>query len=437
MSWHGTDTEMHMGWVANKIGPLVATALLANHDSNNNVHPLRREFITTSIIGCTTVGCGWTTGTTAITDDDEAVTLPLEYCKGGVSCVRLTVYEGQQQQQIDDHLPSAPPRYRIYRVIVDTGSPYLVLSSSKQDIIFSTEEEEPWYNKKNSDNLFFRFSDSEYSPTSEIYGSQLGKIDWKRVSISFRFQSKTQPVVLGLMDNVLTEESGGSLLGLIRYNNPKPSSKVEKRPTFLEQQSILQNNHDNKKTISSFRLDYPNKKLTLSSTNNLILQTNKNNRFPLIDLRKYGDFVDHYACVVKEIIIPTKNNNNVSINSRMLQPKKGTRPLVAVFDTGLTGCLFIKSLWDRLVELNINPAEWDSLQLDIPTTKTKNIQTISSSKSTNPFFYIAPISLDWFDDETTEPFVIVLGQTFLSQGALTIDMDYRIATFEIGDRKNN
>ena len=300
-----------------------------------------------------------------------------------------------------------------------------------QDIIFSTEEEEPWYKKKkNEDDFFFRYSDSEYSPTAEIYGSQLGQIDWKRVPISFRFQSKTQPIVLGLMDNILTEESGGSLLGLIRYNNPKPSDKVELRPTFLEQQSFLQNNNDNKKEVSSFRLDFPNKKLILSSSNNLILRTNKSNRIPLIDLRKYGDFVDHYACVVNEIIIPTTTNNNISINSRMLQSKKGTRPIVAVFDTGLTGCLFIRSLWDRLVELKMNPAEWDSLQLDIPTTETKNTQMISSSKSTNPFFYIAPISLDWFDDETTAPFVIVLGQTFLSQGALTIDTDYRIATFE-------
>ena len=45
-------------------------------------------------------------------------------------------------------------------------------------------------------------------------------------------------------------------------------------------------------------------------------------------------------------------------------------------------------------------------------------------------FYVDPIDLDWFDDETTAPYVIILGQTFLSQGALTIDLDKRLLTFQ-------
>ena len=41
------------------------------------------------------------------------------------------------------------------------------------------------------------------------------------------------------------------------------------------------------------------------------------------------------------------------------------------------------------------------------------------------------LDLDWFDDEQNSPYVIVLGQTLLNQGALTIDLDTRVATFNL------
>lgn len=56
---------------------------------------------------------------------------------------------------------------------------------------------------------------------------------------------------------------------------------------------------------------------------------------------------------------------------------------------------------------------------------------ISSSIIFDPRFYVKPIDLDWFDDELNSPYVIVLGQTLLNQGALTIDLDTRVATFNL------
>ena len=52
-----------------------------------------------------------------------------------------------------------------------------------------------------------------------------------------------------------------------------------------------------------------------------------------------------------------------------------------------------------------------------------------SSREEDRRFYVQPIDLDWFDGEQYSPYVIVLGQTFLARGALTIDMNERMATF--------
>ncbi|KAL3806092.1 hypothetical protein ACHAXA_006998 [Cyclostephanos tholiformis] len=305
---------------------------------------------------------------------------------------------------------------------------------------------------------------SAYAPTEEIYGSVKGQIGWKFARYEFRdpllkVQSKCNPEsrspdatnafgIVGVLDRALTNEATGggmiepyAILGLIRNHSTNPRNRFpDPRPSFLEQECIsigteeTAENKDNR--IRSFTINGPLRKLALS-THSLIPTSEP--VLPLVDLRIFGDFVDHYAVMVESISF-----DDFSLSSRSLKRfcrHSFERPIVAVFDTGLTSCLLIKSFYDVLQQYlgaqsaTINEIESVSLILlgvdrrearrKVPACK------ISGSIRADPRFYVKPIELDWFDDEQVSPYVIVLGQSFLSQGALTIDLDERIATFNL------
>jgi len=389
------------------------------------------------------------------------VTLPLEQCSGGGLCVRLIIKGISLSHSEIEPL-------KVVRAIVDTGSPYLVLPAEDDD----TEEEiieNPflrWFsvlwNSQTAEDLFqpLQLQESEYAPTKEIYGSKAGSIQWKKASIQFRDpqlitkisssnnNDHNEELVLGVMDSILTKESGGTLLGLVKRSNEE-STKVQLRPTFINQERIesiprKNNPHSFPKyeEISSFVLNAPNRTLSFSSKSQLppISSQSPSMIFPLVDLRPLGDFVEHYACLVDQLYL-----NSTPLSSSILPSK---RKIVAVFDSGLTGCLLTQPFWEELQQMSksnprINdPESIDSIKVQIktqpPASKYMKPSSIlqpnhvfmESSSVTNRLFYVAPISLDWFDDDSTAPHVIVLGQTFLQQGVLTIDIDDRLGSFE-------
>lgn len=438
--------------------------------------------------------------TTKSPDDsmtEWTITLPLERCSGGTNCVRVSV-RGQPKQR---GKAIVRPK-RIYRMIVDTGSPYLTIpkdfrQEKSQSPYFNTVLEysslsindEDSSNSVNQQNqLFFDnqildyvlnsfFSDIEgdvpfsleesiYKPTQDIYGSKLGLIEWKKSPITFRndrivtskiteteihgkaFEENIKfSLVLGVLDKTLSKESGGPLLGLVKNSNPA-TNKVQLRPTFLDQIRILPmynaGEENNDREITSFQIDSPGNRLTFLAQKDASLIALENednvNIIELCDLRPLGDFVDHYAFIVdelslnyKEYILTSKSLSGYSNKNK----KEELRPIVAVFDTGLTGCLFTQPLWDALVQ-NVGIADPSILRsVEVSTSGKKNgkqkatsVTSIQSDVTKNPFFYLSPIELDWFGDEDNAPFVIILGQTFLSQGILTIDIERRIATFQ-------
>ena len=254
---------------------------------------------------------------------DVSIMLPLERCEGGGSCVRF-VMEGN----IFPFTGTSMKRASYVRAIVDTGSPYMIVPEAKVkdsvDIALSTSTN--WmppmrsirrklssYNPKLSsltricdfdvDPISF-FLKSAYPPTFDIYGSKEGKIDWRVAPAIFRSESvhsiESSGYIFGITDDVLSEESGGALLGLVKQSN-KSTSKVNIRPTWLEQVRLYQGGVVNRKAleVKSFRIDTPDRQLILSS--NSLISESANNVLALTDLRPLGDFVDHYACVVNEI----------------------------------------------------------------------------------------------------------------------------------------
>ena len=172
-------------------------------------------------------------------------------------------------------------------------------------------------------------------------------------------------------------------------------------------------------------MNAPLRELTFS-TESLI--QDQSNAMQLFDLRKYGDFVDHYAVKVKSL----------SFDGLPLSKRGIKRPIVAVFDSGLTGCLLIRPFWNFVQEYyatdlmdNAKDARiFHSVSITMKGMGGTFCNITSNVKDDPRQFYVNPIDLDWFDDEATSPYVIILGQTFLSQGTLTIDMDKRLSTFQ-------
>lgn len=389
------------------------------------------------------------------------VHLPLERASGGTLSVRCTLF--------DNTLDS----FKVYKAIVDTGSPYLVLPSTE------LHDDLPEWMGRSITKVFNIFGGtsfiddsnlllkSEYQPTEEIYGSVKGKIDWNladyrfgdpRLQISSSFDSSSVGIsnrgIVGTLDTALTKEATGgadkepyALLGLIQNSNVNADQTrfPPPRPTFLEQERIALAYDEGGSTldeykIKSFSVDAPSRELTLSTST---LIASEKDAISLVDLRQYGDFVDHYS-----VLVDTVAFDGISISSKRLQHVSGSsieRPIVAVFDSGLTGCLLTRSFWNAMqmimADLNGsptgNPHEVKSavVSFGTPPHTTRPVSTgakIKSSIYESPrLFYVDPIDLDWFDDEQTCPHVIVLGQTFLNKGILTIDMERRLSTFKV------
>jgi hypothetical protein len=366
--------------------------------------------------------------------DNDYITIPLEKCSGGRYCLRVTVSYEPVISRLDKSLSYVP--YKVFKLAIDTGSPYLVISDGSEFASFVNEMNSNDQNAFSFMSILSRrlalidreikyvFPDSGYAPTIDIYGSQSGSISWKKTLIQISKSNVLKSVVLGVLDKNLAEESGGSLLGLVRNQKNIVTEKVQPRPTLLYQLAVENG------AISSFQIDGPNQLLTLSRKS-MISTGSERNAISLFDLRPLGDFVDHYAVEVMELKFDgmsfTPESIDKGIGSNVM------RKIVAVFDTGLTGCLLTSPLWDDLSRMGLHLKEIKDI-----TVSTKTISNLvfqfETSETDNPYFNVHPINLDWFTDEDTCPYVVVLGQTFLNRASLTIDIDDRKVCFERSSR---
>ena len=215
------------------------------------------------------------------------------------------------------------------------------------------------------------------------------------------------PVVFGAADRNVMGQSGGALLGLIRDVNREPISTIpqaELRPTALTQLGL-----------SAFCIDAPRRTLTLSSTP---LIGAANDALPLVDPRPYCDGVEHVCCRVDgdELVV-----DGVRLKSR--------RPILCVFDSGLTGICLSQSLVDELgLGRRVTPQAGQrdggvkSLRVPLRSERGRRV-LLDGSRYSSPYFYVQAVSLDWFVDTTDGPHVVAVGQCVLARGALSVDLD--------------
>jgi len=129
---------------------------------------------------------------------------------------------------------------------------------------------------------------------------------------------------------------------------------------------------------------------------------------------------------------------------------RSKRPLLCVFDSGLTGIVLSQSLVDELglgerVPKTPPPSGGRgaaggrglrSLQLALHTEGGGRLE-LRSGVEDSPLFYAQAIRLNWFSDangvqsESAGPHVVAIGQCVLAQGVLTVDGPQRRATWTV------
>jgi hypothetical protein len=271
-----------------------------------------------------------------------------------------------------------------FRAVVDTGSPFLSVAGSctKRWGCYQGEGQP-----------------AGLEDTWEMYDGREGAVFWRRGDLAFRakdgdLERISDSIVFGVLSDTLVGRPGGVFLGLVK----RESEGI--RPTFLSQTPF-----------EAFCFDlrqWEQPKLVLS-TAPLVPADAK--WLPMVDLRPFGSPVEHYAARV----------SGLRVNGRELRPKDG-KPIYAIFDTGTTGLAISCKLWDCAMDdyLEYGSAPWTST-VDVDMRSRKNGQPVRLS--VNRPFPTTPIQqLSWkhFDGH-----LMVLGLSFLSGRALTVDVDHR------------
>lgn len=336
------------------------------------------------------------------------LTLPLQQAAGGILTTGVFI-DGEP-----------------FRLIVDTGSPYMVVPL---DNCFTQPPKLSYYGCASPG----QFRASGQPSTIEQYGALPGRMDWVEGDASFgetdvdvsddgsltlllRLTGAMSlraggRLTFGAADRNVMSQSGGALLGLIKRVNRSPGSTIaaaDLRPTVLEQLRL-----------ESYRLDAPRRTLTLS---NAPLISPGIDALPLVDPRAFGDGVEHACCRVAE--------DSLVLDGRTYRTQ---RPLLCVFDSGLTGCVLSASLVHELGLSSQVPAKaprsladvggegrLHSLRLAVRTELGQRVE-LGSGQGESPLFYAQSIALDWFADAVNGPHVVALGQCVLSSGVLTVD----------------
>ena len=157
----------------------------------------------------------------------------------------------------------------------------------------------------------------------------------------------------------------------------------------------------------AYRLDANS--LTLSATPLLAPTADA---LPLVDLRRYGDSVEHVAVAADGVVV----------DGVRLRPSR--RPIFVVFDSGLTSIVVSRSL---VAEAGLDPAAVRSVAVEVRSERGAR----RAARARCPGVQVVP--LDWFDrggaSEAERPHVIALGMALLAQGALTVDVDAGRADF--------
>lgn len=329
-------------------------------------HLTRRRFGTVSSL---TFAPSW------LSNQGSFVTFPLQFLPMG-GCWALKVSIGDKSMNGFSYL-----------AIVDTGSPFLTAPDQSLEMTDSTK----------------------FSSSFEQYGELSGIMDWRKANYVTLFAEQNilldrTNIVLGVPSSEVIENAGGIFVGLIW--------KDDNRPTFLQQYGFI-----------SMRVDFVENQLKLSRQH--LLRRSDPTTCVLFNLQSYGPDLYHYAvlCNVVELQYVDEDGGN-SVKTLSLDPNTFSRPIVAVLDTGLTGCI----LSDSFQTIEGVPVPEHIVGACV-TIKTMNDEKVRIS-SCEQYWRLSLFQLPWFYDDDRHPHIIAMGNTFW-KNTKSLSIDPSIGRFTV------
>jgi hypothetical protein len=266
-----------------------------------------------------------------------------------------------------------------YFGIVDTGSPFLTCPDQALEFVQSTK----------------------YPTSFEQYGESTGAMVWKKASEVALSQVLLQScIVLGVASPNVMRESGGIFVGLVEQD--------DNRPTVLQQFGYR-----------CFSINFSSPSPSLVLDRHSILARNDPDAMQMLDLNGYGPDLFHYAVNCDELVLNFRDAVTGDVSTLSIPTSSLNRPVVAVLDTGLTGCIFSDSLTNELKERQMwREGDFVGAQVRLPTLGGTAVVLPSTEK----YWHFLSFRLPWFDDEDSHPHIIALGNTFWAQtSSLMVD----------------
>ena len=296
-----------------------------------------------------------------------------------------------------------------YYAVVDTGSPFWTVPRAVRG--------RPWVPWK------------WYPPTKEQYGDTTDVMEWRWC----RTVVPGKAILAGIPSERTMQNTGGIYAGLIAQD--------DHRPTFLEQ--ILM---DGRRCVGFSMQFGTDPSLMLYRNNFMVPEPSKLNptisyhALPLFDLTPFGPDLHHYAVRIDGLILRYADGS-----VRDIDPSSCSRPLVAVIDTGLTGCVLDAPLAD---DLRISSSDIIGISVMLPTVNPQPSTSVPASSSTSSapakalkldsmdkYFYASRIELPWWyqnnkKEAPQHPYILALGNTFWTNPRIrsfSVDLKRKLA----------
>jgi hypothetical protein len=337
--------------------------------------PLSRfEFVST-LLSPTLLVLPWTN------ESEELVRLPLRFLPvGGCWALKVTLTD---RDYIDLK----------YFGILDTGSPFLTSPTVALERSYPTK----------------------YPTTKEQYGESTGGVLWRRADYVTLLVAgndgqmvERKNIVLGVASEQVLRETGGIFVGLIERD--------DNRPTFLQQYGYRSFGIQFHPTATTTTLGP-----SIAFSKGSMIAKQDPDSFELFDLQSYGPNLHHYGIVCRHDLAltwTTDDTVNGESHTERIPISSLTRPVIAVLDTGLTGCIFSDYLQQELLGVPSSGLLLQGLTVSLTTLGGRSLEL----KSLDQYWRFSSFRLPWFYDESSHPHIIALGSTFwASTDSLVID----------------
>jgi hypothetical protein len=325
-----------------------------------------------------------------------------------------------------------------FKAVLDTGSPFLMIPGSCGS---NTRQKSGCYQNQG-------VPVPKLTPTIEIFDGFQGEVNWRSAPFEFwdvnnndrinisevsnsahqiqhqqqfiapdipndKYPAKKKQVVFGVASEAIMGGPGGVFFGMIRDTDARI------RPSFLGQTDVR-----------AFRVNLATRPRTLTLSNrDLLIASGVDDTdvaateyIPMTNLlrRRYGDPVGHYTASAKSIYV----NGYPLVDTAIDNNKK----ILVIFDTGVTGMVVSRGLFDEQYELARKRREktlFGNVALTFFTAFGK--ETILSAAK--------PLATPFDPEQTWKKFpkrregkksnvhIIVMGLAFLEGRSLTVDID--------------